>query len=174
MKLACVIVRLAAGLAAASSAAREVRAYQIAAVLGYKRLPMWHMGSCSHGVFHAAFKDPRRRRRGPAPPRERSGLSHSDDCPMTLIRRCTMSTVSPPHTLRIPPPLLVSGGSRFGRPAEPLQIESATLHAPPDIISPDPADLLRPFAPAGEAAGDAQEPLSQGPSDWRGRPPIIL
>ena len=52
-------------------------------------------------------------------------------------------------------------GSRFGRHAEPLQIESAKLHAPPGILPPDPTDLLRPFAPAGEAAGDAQQPPPQ-------------
>ena len=42
-------------------------------------------------------------------------------------------------------------------PAEPLQIESAKLHAPPGTLPPDPTDLLRPFAPAVEAAGDAQQ-----------------
>ena len=54
-------------------------------------------------------------------------------------------------------------------PAEPLQIESAKIHAPPGILPPDPADLLRPFLPAGEAAGDAQQPPPQVPTNGRGR-----
>ena len=51
---------------------------------------------------------------------------------------------------------LANRRSRFSRQAEPLQIEGAKLYAPPGILPPDLTDLLRPFAPTGEAAGDAQ------------------
>ena len=37
---------------------------------------------------------------------------------------------------------------------EPLQIEGAKIHAPPGILPPDPADLLRPHAGPEEAPGE--------------------
>ena len=52
---------------------------------------------------------------------------------------------------------------------EPAQIEGAKIHAPPGILPPDPADLLRPFAPTGEATGDAQQQSAQVPTGGRGR-----
>ena len=56
-------------------------------------------------------------------------------------------------------------GVRFGRHAKPLYRYSECnirIRAPSGILPTNPHDLLRPFAPTGEAAGDAQSPLSQG------------
>ena len=63
-------------------------------------------------------------------------------------------------------------GVRFSRQADPLQIETAKIHAPPGILPWNPQDLVRPFAPTGEAASDAQKPPPQVPTDSRrrGRP----
>ena len=46
-----------------------------------------------------------------------------------------------------------------------LQIEIKKINAPPGTFPWEPQHLLPPFAPTGEAAGDAQEPLLQGSSD---------